>query len=230
MPTRFDPRDVSELPEPAQRWLMHAIAPGTPLGRSAELTMHGRIRLGAWRSFTARQVLAPSDGYIWAATARFLGLPVIGYDRLTSGTGEMRWRLLNLVPVMTADGADVTRSAHGRLAAEVVLAPISFAAASWTTGDGPDVAVATWRIGDDTEQVQLRLSSTGALRSVVMQRWGNPLGAPYERYPFGVTVQEEGSFEGITIPTKLRAAWWWGTERESDGEFFRAQITDARFR
>ena len=57
------------LPEPARRWLSHAIAPGTPLWGSVELTMHGQIKLGRWRPFTARQVLTPPDGYIWAATA-----------------------------------------------------------------------------------------------------------------------------------------------------------------
>jgi hypothetical protein len=31
--------------------------------------MHGQIKLGRWRPFTARQVLTPPDGYIWAATA-----------------------------------------------------------------------------------------------------------------------------------------------------------------
>ena len=36
-----------------------------------------------------------------------------GYDRLSSGTGEMRWRLLRLIPVMTAAGPDTTRSARG---------------------------------------------------------------------------------------------------------------------
>jgi len=30
------------------------------------------------RRFTATQVLAPLDGYMWAATARFLGLPPFG--------------------------------------------------------------------------------------------------------------------------------------------------------
>ncbi|MDT7670261.1 MAG: hypothetical protein QOC74_3044 [Pseudonocardiales bacterium] len=36
--------------------------------------MHGTIRLGARRRFTARQVLAPPDGYVWAATAHVLGM------------------------------------------------------------------------------------------------------------------------------------------------------------
>jgi len=48
------------------------------------------------------------------------GLPVVGYDRLSSGTAQMRWRLLGLLPVMTAAGPDITRSAAGRLAGELV--------------------------------------------------------------------------------------------------------------
>ena len=87
----FDPAAIMELPEPARRWLGHAIAPGTPLWSSVELTMHGQIKLGRWRPFTARQVLTPPDGYLWAARTRLAGLPVTGYDRLASGGGEMRW-------------------------------------------------------------------------------------------------------------------------------------------
>ena len=41
----FDPAATMGLPEPAQRWLSHAIAPGTPLWGSVELTMRGQIKL-----------------------------------------------------------------------------------------------------------------------------------------------------------------------------------------
>ena len=70
----FDPAATMGLSEPAQRWLSHAIAPGTPLWGSVELTMRGQIKLGRWRSFTARQVLTPPGGYIWAATAALAAL------------------------------------------------------------------------------------------------------------------------------------------------------------
>lgn len=71
--------------------------------QSAELTMHGEIRLGSWRRFTGTQVVSPPRGYVWAATARVLGLPVVGYDLLEHGVGQMRWRLLGLLPVVTAE-------------------------------------------------------------------------------------------------------------------------------
>lgn len=86
----FDVAMLAGLPEPARRWLTHAIAPGTPLWRSVELSMHGEIRVGSWHGFTARQVAAPPIGYIWAARTSILGLPVVGYDRLSAGTAQMR--------------------------------------------------------------------------------------------------------------------------------------------
>lgn len=225
----FDPDTLADLPEPARRWLTHSIAPGTPLWRSVELEMSGEIRLGRWRAFTAHQVLAPTTGFIWAATTRFFGLPVAGFDRFSSGSGQLRWRLIDLIPVMSAGGPDVTRSAAGRLAGEAVLVPTSFRGASWARSD-TNRAVASWSVEGEWEDVELHVGPRGRLLDVLLQRWGNPNGAPYGRYPFGVTFTEEAAFDGITIPAVLSAGWWWDTERQSEGEFFRARISAATFR
>ena len=229
-PELFDSSMVTDLPEPARRWLTHAIAPGTPLWQSVELSMRGQLRIGAWRPFTARQVLAPPRGFVWAATARLFGIPVIGFDRLSSGSGQMRWRLGGLVPVMSASGLDVTRSAAGRLAGEMVLVPTTFPAATWTPGSDEDRVVVTWDIDGRDESAELHIGPDGRLLGVLLQRWGNPDGALFGRYPFGVAIEAEQTFTGVTIGSKLRAGWWWGTDRQPDGEFFRAEISGATFR
>jgi hypothetical protein len=228
-PTTFDPAQVVDLPEPARRWLTHAIAPGTPLWQTVELTMAGQIRLGRWRPFTARQVLTPPSGFIWAARARVAGVPVTGYDRFSGATGEMRWRVLGVVPVLSARGPDVSRSAAGRLAGEAVLVPTVFPRASWSPDPDPDTALGVWLLATGEERSRLHVGADGRLLDVVMDRWGNPDGAPYGRHPFGVTVEEESTWAGVTIPSVLRAGWWAGTDRAADGEFFRARITSARF-
>jgi hypothetical protein len=227
---RFTEDSAAELPEPVRRWLTHAIAPGTPLRPAVVLGMHGRIRLGRWQRFTAREVLAPPEGFIWAATARAAGLPITGFDRFSSGTGEMRWRLLGVVPVMSASGPDVTASAAGRLAAEALLwLPTAYRAATWTAGPEPDTAVAGWRTGDTDEAVLIRVGPEGRLAELRMQRWGDPDGGGFGRYPFGVAVQGERCFGGVTIASRVRAGWSWGTARQDEGEFFTAEITDAAF-
>ena len=229
-PETFGPGMLTGLPEPARRWLGHALAPGTPLWRTVELSMEGRIRLGSWRPFTARQVLAPPAGFIWAARARVAGLPVTGYDRYSGATGEMRWRLIGVLPVMTASGPDVSRSAAGRLAGEAVLLPTVFRDVTWEPCTEPDTAVMAWRLADGEERARLRVGADGRLLEVVLQRWGNPGGAPYGRHPFGVSIEAETTVAGVTIPSVLRAGWWWGSDRADEGEFFRARITAARFR
>ncbi|WP_345408394.1 DUF6544 family protein [Nonomuraea salmonea] len=122
-PRPFDPAEADLLPEPARRWVLHAIEAGTPLLCSAVLRMRGDIRLGRWRRFEALQVLAPMEGFVWTARAWMGALPVSGFDRYRAGVGEMRWRLLDAVPVMSGTGPDITRSAAGRLACEFVMAP-----------------------------------------------------------------------------------------------------------
>jgi hypothetical protein len=228
-PDPFDAAMLLGLPEPARRWLTHAITPGTPLWGSVEVAMHGEIRLGAWRRFTAAQVVAPPDGYIWAAKASFFGLPVVGYDRLSSGTAQMRWRLLGLLPVMSAEGPDVVRSAAGRLAIEFMLVPTAFRAATWRLGERPDTAVATWRIGTEEIDVEMRVAPDGRLLGALVHRWGNPAGGPFSYFPFGAAVVAERTFAGVTIPSTVRVGWWWGAERQDEGEFFHAAITDATF-
>jgi hypothetical protein len=104
-----------------------------------------------------------------------------------------------------------------------------FRNATWTAAEDLDTVVGTWPIGAETETVMLRVSSRGELSQVMLQRWGNPNGAAYGRYPFGVSIERERIFQGVAIPSEFRAGWWWGTERQPAGEFFRAQVTDAHF-
>lgn len=224
----FDSDRTANLPEPVGKWLRHSIRQETPLAATAWLRMRGHIRLGAWRPFTATQVLAPGIGFIWAATAKIDGIPVLGYDKYVDHVGEMRWRIGGLIPVMSARNDDISRSAAGRLAAESVLVPTSFAGAQWCSDDAGVHAI--WSINSYRETMDLDIGDDGQLHGVCMQRWGNPGGAPFGRYPFGVAFESDREFGGVTIPTKVRAGWWWHTDRQADGEFFRATITDAAFR
>ncbi|HWM05937.1 MAG TPA: DUF6544 family protein, partial [Actinophytocola sp.] len=67
-PAPFTPDLLDGLPAPARRWLEHAIAPGTPLRRAAVLRQRGEIKVGRWQRFEADWVLAPPEGFVWAAT------------------------------------------------------------------------------------------------------------------------------------------------------------------
>lgn len=220
------------FPEPVQRCLAHAIAADTRLANAVRLRMHGEIKLGQWRPFEAEQVISRTRGMIWKARTRLFGLAVSGFDRFVDGEGEMRWKLFGAIPFMTASGPDITRSAAGRLAAESMWLPsmICDSSLNWEAPDGSHI-VAHLPIFARTVPVTMTIGSRGEIEQSVMQRWGNPNGAPFAERPFGGLVEEERTFDGYTIPSRVRVGWYFGTERfEGEGEFFRCTIDDAAFK
>jgi len=225
----FSAIEASHLPETARRYLEHAMAPGTLLARAVRLSMHGEIKLGRWLPFTAEQVIVWDRGFIWSATVRMFGVPVRGSDRLIDGEGAMRWRLLGILPVMTASGPDITRSAAGRVAGEAVWLPSVLCNddVSWTAPDSSHLHAGFIAHGE-TSGLELAISGEGRLESLKLQRWGNPDGGRFCYVDFGGIAEEEATFDGYTIPTLLRAGWHFGTNRlEPEGEFFRVQIDSA---
>jgi hypothetical protein len=230
-PRRFDTADVDVLPPPVARWLRHAITPGAPLLRSAQLTMHGEIRVGRWLPFSAVQVLAPPRGSVWAASAGRRLLRFRGFDRYSRGEGQMRWKVLGAIPVMSAHDDDVTRSAAGRLAGESILVPAAALdpAVTWRAVDD-NHATADVRVGGLVHRVTVEVDDDGALRSVWLPRWGDAGGGAYAEQPFGVELDGEATFDGYTIPTRLRAGWGYGTDGWDDGVFVRATIDRADYR
>jgi hypothetical protein len=144
---RYRQNYVAHLPEPARRYIEHAITPGPQLATSVRLRMRGSIKLGRWVRFEAEQVIHAGRGFMWAARVPLLTIPLIrGFDRLLDGAGEMRWKLFGVVPIMSASGADITRSAVGRMEAESLWLPTMLVRddVKWTARDGRH-AVATFR-------------------------------------------------------------------------------------
>lgn len=227
----FDPRSLTGVPDAARRWLTHSIAPGTPLYRAAVVEMEGEIRISRWLPFRAVQLHAPPVGYIWAARAKLGPLRISGFDRYASGQGQMVWKLLNRLSVVNAGGPDISRSAAGRLALDAFLVPTAFLspAVTWLGRTDQSTATARWSVDGHELDVTMTVSPDGRLLSAVMDRWGNPNRRPWGVYPCGGLTAADATFEGITIPTSLRAGWFFGTAGWAEGEFFRARISQVTY-
>lgn len=229
----FQPDALTGIPDIAQRYLKHAIAPGTKLASAVRLRMHGEIKLKDWIPFQAEQVICWNRGMIWRATAWMNNvLPIRGSDRLVDGEGAMQWKLLGLIPVMTATGSDITRSAIGRMQGECMWLPSVFCDrnVTWTAPDSSHACANLTLLGETTELV-LTVTEEGQLESMKLKRWGNPEGAEPHYVNFGGFLESEGTFSGYTIPTRLRGGWYFGSDRfESKGEFFHATIDTATYR
>lgn len=222
---------LNGLPQPVERWLNHVLTPGSPLLTSVVLTMSGRIKIGQWREFQATQAIAACGGYIWAATAQFGPLPVRGFDRYCDHTGEMRWRLAGFIPVMSVEGDDVTRSAAGRLASELILTPAAALSphVRWTSVD-EQTAVARVDVDGLVHDVTVVVSDHGSLESAQLLRWGDPEGHGCGQHLFTALCTGEKRFGDVVMPAHIEAGWGDVMKDGVEGSFIEFDLDGADFR
>lgn len=86
--------------------------------------------------------------------------------------------------------------------------------------------VAEIPFGDEHPTVQITIDGDGLVRSVHLDRWGDPDGTGrFGWYPFGIEVGASRRFPcGVTMPAEGAGGWYHGTDRWNDGEFFRYSI------
>ncbi len=225
---------IAGLPTPVQRYFLHAIAPGTPLVSSVTLEMSGSFRLGQdkpWVPMQAQQRISILKGFVWkAAIGRGLS-QFVGADYYTNGSGRMRFSLWGLVPLVNAHTQDIARSSVGRLAGEFIWLPSALLPQQgviWKAIDEKTIQ-ANLVIDDQPVTLTLVVDAEGKILNLSLLRWGDQTDkASWDYIPFGVEFQAEQKFGGFTIPSEVKAGWWFGTERYL--EFFRATIEKAEFK
>ncbi len=236
---RFEPSQVEQLPEIARRYFRHAIAPGTPFYSTAEVQMEGSFLLGDRKKFqtyamSARQALRPPEQFVWIPELQSGPISITGSDALAGGRAWTRFWMLRLLPVANDQSSpDLVRSAQFRAAVEGALwLPTSLLperGVEWIQA-GPDKAdVVLKKLRPEPIKLTLTLDKDGRVREVVGQRWSNA--NPSKRFqlqPFGGTMSEETTFQGLTIPARIAVGNLYGTPDYLP--FFQAHITRARYR
>ena len=226
-PARFDPASLTALDEPVQRYFAHAIAAGAPLHAGVRLTMVGRIKVGAWLSFTAEQEFAGHE-FTWRARAGwgpFKPLHVV--DRYRDGAGSMDGRLLNRLSFLHADDQDTARAGAARAAAESIWVPASLLPERGVTwrAESANRIVASFDVPPERPEVHVDIDDEGAVRSVKVMRWGNVGREDFGYIPFGATMSAERCFGDVVLPSQVTVGWWFDTPRYAP--FFVATILDA---
>lgn len=228
----FDHASLHGLPDPAQRYLRRAIAPGTRLADAVLLRMNGRMRTtkdGPWMPMTARQVLSPPRGTVWRARVGSGVRRIIGFDAAWGNRAAMRWWLWGVIPVARASGEDVVRSAAGRVAGEAVWIPCALLpdrGATWAALTD-DSAQVTLQVGSEAVTLTLFIAPDGRLMRVTFPRWKGD-GASSAYATFAMDVDGELHSGGYTIPGRGRAGW--RPDQPDAFEFFAFELTEVRYR
>jgi len=231
-PEPFDPRMVADLPEPARRYFLYAILPGTPILPVAEIEMRGRFSLGSkdapnYQPMEARQILAAPEGFVWEMRTRG-GMPVSGSD---SGSWT-RFRIFGVIPVARLGGdPDHTRSAFGRYVGEAAIwSPAVLLPGPGVTWEAVDenTARVTVTHGDLEQAVDVTVDAEGRPVEVIFQRWSNANPDKVHRLqPFGAVMSDFREVGGYRLPFRVEAGNLFGTEDYFP--FFIAEVTEIRF-
>lgn len=232
----FDPAMVQGLPEPARRYFLFTIKPGTVLCPVAEIEMTGSINLGTQDApntlpMCARQIIAAPHGLVWALRAGRGTVHISGSDGIGEGQSWTRFWLLGTIPVVRAGGdPDHLRSAFGRVVAEsIFFVPAALLKGAGVTWEalGDNVARATVCHNGLTQAVDVTVADNGRPTMVAISRWSNA--NPEKRYqlqPFGGYLSAFREFDGYMLPTRIEGGNFIGTAAYFP--FYQAEIERLR--
>jgi hypothetical protein len=229
----FTKEMVEGLPDPARRYFLRAIAPGTPLATQIRWTYSGEMKPGKdlpWLSLRAKQIIVSGRGFLWEAFAHKSPLFVTAVDHYLDGNARMRISLFGLIPFINASGEDLTKSALGRLLIEGFAMPSTLLPGDDVTIESIDDSRFTITIALHGEQtpITIAVDERGRPQTAEMPRWGNLTSdGSYQYIPYGVTFLGERTIDGYTIPTELAVGWWYGTPDYL--EVVRIRIDDVQF-
>jgi len=232
-PPTFTADMIAHLPEPARRYFLYTIKPGTPLSSVASITMIGRFGMGNrdkpnYLDFTATQVLAMPAGFVWEMRARRGLMRLSGSD----SQGWTRFWLMGLLPVARLGGnPDHTRSAFGRYVAEAVFwTPAAVLPCPGIVWEGleSDRARVTVKYRGLSQSVDLTVGADGQPTQVCFERWSNANPEKQHRLqPFGGYLSEFRYFGGFRLPTHVEAGNHFATDQYFP--FFVADVTAVEF-
>lgn len=234
---RFTADLVDGLPEPARRYFLFAIAPGTPLRTVAEIEMVGSLGLGsrdvpAYKPMRAREILAPPHGFVWQASVGSGVLRFAGSDAYVDGEAWVRFSGLGVLPVARPRSTpDLVRSASARSMLEALWVPAALLPGNNVVWEAIDdrCARAVFTHRGNRFALDLRVEENGRPSSVVGQRWSNANPDRVYRFqPFGASVEAVGTFDGFTVPTCISAGNHFGTDAYFP--FFRGQVVSVVYR
>lgn len=228
----FMPEMVAELPEPVQRYFLHAIQPGTPLASSVQVKMHGSFKLEqGWMPMQADEIIS-LEGFLWRAT---IGTGLVRFfvaDRYVSRVGRVYVTLWGAIPIVNQQDPNITRASIGRLAIKYIWLPAALLpqrGVQWKAIN-ENTLTASFKLKEELITLTLVIDRNGGLLKVMMPRWGEDKmeQGKFAYLPYGAAFSGEATFNRYTVPSQMGVGWWFGTERYE--ETFRAKVDQANYR
>jgi len=230
--TEIVKRDMlAGLPPIVQTWLERSNVIGKEKAQTVHLQQTGEMRTspdGKWMPFAAEQYFTTNPpGFIWTANVQMMpGVSLAGRDLYTEGKGHMLIKVLSLVPVADAKGAETDQGTLIRYLAEICWFP-SAALSDYLTWEQLDStsARATMRYGEVSASGVFSFNENGDMQSFEANRYyDRPEGATLERWHVETITTAE--LNGTRMPVQSEVTW-----KLADGDYtwLKLEITEISY-
>lgn len=214
-PGRYDPRELTGLPGPVQRYFRAALRPGQRMVAAATFDHSGTFNMSErgerWLGFISSQrvVLAP-PGFDWDARIRLLpGLAFRVHDAYVAGEGILHARLLGLPIVNLRGTPELARGELMRFVAEAAWYPTALLPSQGVHWTAVDDRHARASFADGGTQVSLTFSfgSDGLIDAVRAPDRGRTLAGKVVPTPWEGRWSRYGERGGMQVPLEGEVAW-----------------------
>lgn len=223
--------DLRRMPEVMQRYLRYARVVGKEVIRTVYLRQQGFMRTQPgqkWLPLVAKQYYSTMPpAFIWYGTMQPLShISISATDRFTGGHGNMRIKLLSVVPLGNARGPEMDQGELQRYLGEMVWFPTAWLSPdiTWQALDAGSVR-ATLSHENVTASIDLHIDEQGQLTHVTAERYKEEHGR-YVLAPWSVQAGEYQEVQGMRIPTSVEVIWHLPA---GDFSWFRCKITEIAY-
>ncbi len=206
-------QDLYHLPEPVKQWMQTTGIVGKAEIKSARVEQVALMKMKPeqkeWYEAEAIQhTTMQTPAFIWSVRMNMSPLiKVRGRDKFVDGKGEMKIRINSLINVVNEKGEKMDEGTLQRYLGELVWYP-SLALSPYITWEAIDdkTAIATMTYKGTTGSGTFHFNEQGDfVQYTAMRYMGNKPDA--QRYLWVLTVDDYSVFEGIKVPSRMKATW-----------------------
>ena len=234
-PTRFDSRELEDLPTPVQRYFRAALTEGQPIIAAVTIEMTGTFNMSAtaeqWKPFSSWQrVVTRRPGFMWNARISMRpGLAVRVVDSYIAGKGLLHAALLGLFTVAKVEGGgEIARGEFMRFFAEAAWYPTALLPSQGVLWEavGEHSANASIVDGSLTVTLLFRFNDADLIDSVRADARGSMEDNQVVLLPWECSMSDHEVRDGMTVPITGEATW---IRAEGRKAYFRGTITSLSY-
>lgn len=224
--------DIAELPLPVKKWLRKCGAVGknkTVVGKIEQLAfLKMKQDQKNWLKASATQYTTTEiPAFIWSVEVDMNPLIKFnGRDKFINGNGNMLIKINSLLTIVNEKGSKLNEATLQRYLGEMVWLP-SLAVSPFITWEAIDErnARASMNFMGTTATGTFTFSENGNFEMYTALRYleNKP---ESKKYPWVLTVDSYSVFEGITVPSKMKATW---QLQDSEWNWLRLEITGIKY-